>query len=222
MIENNTIYLIKWSESYSRELDSKKLLCTNDERDYGGKFKKINDKTAYLLGRSYIRQFCSEILEISPSLLPISKDVYGRPFLENYANKLDFNISHSDSMLAIGVSTVGKIGVDLEKIKPLDLHEIETFLTEDETFYIKKSDSLKLEILFQTWTSIEAYSKLLGVGLDSQIKNRNFVPINKNQVQIINNRKPIYISSYKFDQYMLSIAKEKSEIEFKIIKLFLA
>lgn len=217
----NTIFLIKWDESYPKKIDSEELFCTKEEVRHGGKFRRNDDKVAYLLGRSNVRQICSDVLGVSPASLSISKNSYGRPFLTDYAKVIDFNISHSGSMLAIGVSTEGKIGIDLEMIKSLDIKELNSFFTNEETEYIENSNSDKIERLLQVWTSIEAYSKLLGIGLNMQIKNRHFITINKNQAQIRNDQRPVYINSYKINQYILSIAKEKKETKFEITERLL-
>ncbi|MFA7243848.1 MAG: 4'-phosphopantetheinyl transferase superfamily protein [Patescibacteria group bacterium] len=216
---NIEVLIISWSESYAQQIDSVQLHCTDEEKERGKKFKKETDRAAYLLWCSYIREACSKMIGISPALISISRDNYGRPFLTDYSNKIDFNISHSGSKLAIGISTDGKIGVDLEKIIPIDIREIQKFFTREEMSYIDHSRTNKTQRLFQVWTSIEAYSKLLGIGLDKQIKKRIFTLLNKDQALIQHAGSPIFVNSFKCNKYILSVASKNRNFKVNLNKI---
>lgn len=94
------------------------------------------------------------------TLEDLSYNAFGRPQLNP---PVDFSISHSENAVICGMS-VQRIGVDLEKIKPIDLRDYERFLRPEEWEAI--TSSRQPERRFYTlWTQKEAVIKAVGEGL---------------------------------------------------------
>lgn len=132
--------------------------CKNDNR-YAG----------YTLARKMI----SEYLSVPESDIVFSVDKNGKP----YAVGLDvhFNISHSDGIAVCAVNDT-PVGIDIEKIRDIDLKIVNRVCTAEQAEYIGDS----VYKFFEVWTAKEAYVKCTGEGLKNlkaDISNGNFKKI---------------------------------------------
>ena len=102
-------------------------------------------------------------LNIENDNIVFGTNSYGKPFLENNKD-YHFNISHTHNMIAAAVSN-NPVGVDVEKVREIDLGIAKRFFTECELNYIEKYRNRTYERFFEIWTKKEAYIKYTGKGL---------------------------------------------------------
>lgn len=86
-----------------------------------------------------------------------------KPFIIN--SNLKFNLSHSNNTVALAISDEYNIGIDIERIRPLDMRLARRIANDIE---IKNIDSGK--DLISLWTKKEAFVKLNGDSIFSNIK----------------------------------------------------
>jgi 4'-phosphopantetheinyl transferase len=91
----------------------------------------------------------------------ISYTSFGRPYLKEHP--VDFNISHSGNIVACSVIRNGRIGIDIEKVDPVDFADYGFVLDTNEIDRIVNSASPLLDF-YQTWTFKEAVMKADGRG----------------------------------------------------------
>ena len=91
----------------------------------------------------------------------------GKPYLKNCP--YNFSISHSGDYVAVAVSKA-QIGVDIEKIRELDLKIINQISSEKDLEYFDNSSDKK-DTFFKIWTFKEAFVKKTGEGISSKIKD---------------------------------------------------
>jgi 4'-phosphopantetheinyl transferase len=91
----------------------------------------------------------------------ISSTAYGRPFLHD---PIDFNISHSGEYVVCAVTDRGRIGIDIEQIRPVALKDFERVLRPEEREGIARSDK-PYDHFFTYWTMKESVIKAHGKGL---------------------------------------------------------
>ncbi|MNP30218.1 4'-phosphopantetheinyl transferase sfp [compost metagenome] len=91
---------------------------------------------------------------------------YGKPLLNNHPN-IGFNISHSGDWIAMIWGNDGEyLGIDVEEVKPMDLHFATNLFTPQENQLLSsKLGDVQLDYFFQLWTLKESYVKALGKGL---------------------------------------------------------
>ena len=114
-----------------------------------------------------------EDLDIDPSL---GRDQYGRPFFIN-ENRIDFNISHSNSLVACALcisesaNEKARIGIDCEEIYKKDPTSLaERFFTAEEADIIRNSNDPKYTFT-RMWTQKEAYLKYKGTGITEPLNS---------------------------------------------------
>ena len=95
----------------------------------------------------------------------------GRPFLKN--SSLFVSMSHSEEKAVCAVSEK-EIGIDIERIKPINSALIDRVCTRNEMRYVmpqigEKAATIEnravLERFYEVWTAKEAYFKKMGTGI---------------------------------------------------------
>lgn len=126
--------------------------------------KKRNERIAAdHLKRKALSEYCG----VNPQDIEFGVSEKGKP----YAAALDvhFNLSHSAGIVVCAVSDK-VIGIDIEKIKPVNPKAAGRFACHDELEYISSHENG----FFEIWTLKEAYFKCIGSGLGSDIKSVYF------------------------------------------------
>uniref|UniRef100_A0A7N0UA72 holo-[acyl-carrier-protein] synthase n=1 Tax=Kalanchoe fedtschenkoi TaxID=63787 RepID=A0A7N0UA72_KALFE len=124
-------------------------------------------KKSALLARTLVRTTIARYQinsEISPSSLKFRKNIYGKPEVDwqhgdnRNQSALHFNLSHTSSLIACGVTSDSPIGIDVEEIQRRLTRDILSFacryFTPDEVEYlsaISDSEVQKRELL-KLWT----------------------------------------------------------------------
>jgi len=126
------------------------------------KYRFEEDKLRSVVGKILLKNLLIEEGYQADILNHIEIDKYQRPFLNN---KIDFNISHSGDYVVCAISKNNRIGIDIEKIVPLNILDFEYVLTKDELRQLL-SDPDALNQFYAIWTKKEAVMKANGKGLE--------------------------------------------------------
>ena len=113
----------------------------------------------YVIGRLLLQRGLED-MGLDSDLDKIEIQENGKPVLSG----VHFNISHSDHQVICGFSKEGRLGVDLEKIKPIDFEDFISMFSEHEWAAINGSDD-PLRIFYWFWTRKESIIKALGLTL---------------------------------------------------------
>ena len=100
------------------------------------------------------------------SIPDIIKNEHGKPVFAPPGDNVHFNISHSGDFVVMAVGD-HPVGVDVERVGRAKDHMklAERFYYEHEVLRVKNSDYGEREF-YRIWTFREAFSKLVGVGLN--------------------------------------------------------
>ncbi|KAL5717417.1 hypothetical protein ACHQM5_010422 [Ranunculus cassubicifolius] len=131
-----------------------------------------------LLARALVRTTLSRYTDslITPSSFKFKKNTFGKPEVDwqSYKNwdlpLLQFNLSHTASLIACGVTSNMAIGIDVEEKERKTMHNLlslaRRYFSSDEIEYLNKiTDSeIQSQEFIKLWTLKEAYVKALGTG----------------------------------------------------------
>ena len=143
------------------------------------RLKREKSQIHSLIGYKLVQYALSENGFSISYLLNIEFEKEGKPFIPDTFN---FNISHSENIVVCSISSK-KIGVDIEKIRKINVENMTPFLTTQE--YNKLLNSRNTDIEFANiWTKKEAFVKAIGKGMSINFANIN---ISNNKISYLNN-----------------------------------
>ena len=123
----------------------------------------------------------------------------GKPYIKN--SNIYYNISHSENYVICAISN-HPIGIDIEKIRLINLSTINQYTTSLEKDYISNDSTRALEI----YTTKEAYIKCIG----SNILHIKEVHLNPHLKKLLNNNNYTFKTNYNtIKDYIISICEEK-------------
>jgi 4'-phosphopantetheinyl transferase len=128
------------------------------------RFIRIERQRQFVLGRALLRQSIAKTLNLMPDILRFSEQKNNVPLLEYpiYPN-LFFSISHSRYWVACAISTIAKIGVDIEFLDPnRDIAALieHIFDAENSQLLEQLPEAQKVQAFYQLWSIKEARFKL--------------------------------------------------------------
>lgn len=175
------IWLTFLNDIQTDELWSRyKLLLSEQEEQQRKQFHFDRDRSRYLVTRALVRTVLSKYAPLEPLEWTFSSNRYGKPKISNIhslAQKISFNISHTDGLIMVGVTLDNAIGVDTENTQKIKAPKegLESILAPQEIQSLSQLPSADYPSAFFTyWTLKEAYIKARGEGLSLPLQNIRF------------------------------------------------
>ncbi len=123
---------------------------------------------------------------------------YGKPISDN----VYFNVSHSHYLVGLVIDNV-PVGIDIEKIRPVDKKLSDYVSDELEKNYIHDDQSF-----YEIWTNKEALVKCVGTGIKMKMNTIPGLPINNKREYQGN----IYFNkTIKHGDFIITISRQKDE-----------
>jgi len=146
------------------------------EQQRAAAFKFEVDRQHYQAAHNWLRQLLSRYADVPPAKWYFSDNTYGKPFIANPSyTHLQFNLSHTQGLIACAIRRDHAVGVDVEGHKVMhDLAALANYsLAQRERDYVfANTDSYQQQQRFFTcWTLKEAYIKALGMGLSCPLQH---------------------------------------------------
>jgi 4'-phosphopantetheinyl transferase len=143
---------------------------TLDECDWTLRFARARDRRSFVVTRAALRRVLARELGVGATDLALRRSDRGkleiaRLLLPCYP---EFSVSHADGLGLIALARKGAIGIDVERIRPLD--DIEAIAAKAFGYAVAERLSRLLEparglAFFRCWTAGEAFAKATGVGI---------------------------------------------------------
>ena len=166
-------YYMPISTSHFSKKEQNLLRFVSDERKAAIDRVRFDDSKMLSLYSALLSRYAiSELTGLDNSSLVFSKSEHGKPFLSGHDN-IDFNISHTKGMILASVTDKGKVGVDVERIRPLKYNIMKRCFHPDEISFVERLNDDRH--FFEIWTKKEAYTKYLGTGLAFDITSVNML-----------------------------------------------
>ena len=182
---------MKWYKYDIRDLTNAEYqkwysLMRVDKQQRVDRFRFPDDKKRTVVGEMLARKAIAEWCDVASESIVFDVNEYGKPFAIGL--DVEFNISHSGDLVVCAIDD-NPIGIDVEKIRPMDLSVAKRICSDNELRYLfdckldesnfcYTTDIKTLARFFELWTAKEAYSKSMGGSLcfvDTQsIEYKNF------------------------------------------------
>jgi 4'-phosphopantetheinyl transferase len=157
------------------EKDAANCLSKN-ELQHAETIKNKTVRQQQLASRSSLRKVLAYYLNMECKDVPVRRTEFGKPYLAEPG--YFFNLSHSAERLAIAVSNIGELGLDIEQVrhrKNLPALARRCFSTEELSYWQNMNADEQVRQFYQFWTAKEALVKATGrgiaLGLDQVVIN---------------------------------------------------
>ncbi len=143
---------------------------SQEERDAASRFRFSGHRLNYIFAHGVLRDILCRYMNCPAQDILFRRNSNGKPFLIQRRGRIPllFNMSHSGSVVLVGVASECNIGVDLEEIRPLtefiDIARY-NFAPEECTFIMNHAPEDRQRAFLRCWTRKEAYIKAAGNGL---------------------------------------------------------
>lgn len=154
-------------------LASSRALLAPDEQARADRYRFAADSRRYTVTRGALRRILSGITSLAPETLTFDYDAHGKPSLaaRHTTSPVNFNVSHAGDLALIAVAAGRVIGVDVERLRPVDQMDDlvrQTFTMRERAAFVQMPLDRRRRAFFEVWTRKEAVLKALGVGLSRE------------------------------------------------------
>jgi 4'-phosphopantetheinyl transferase len=149
-------------------------MLSEDEQIRANRIRNPLGSRRYVAARGILRCLLGAYLDLAPGKLVFQYGSHGKPALSGGLEKtISFNLSHSEDLAFYGFAKGLQIGVDIEKIRPLDdlyaMANIVLSSAECNDLSVRIGAD-KLNQFYNLWTCKEAVLKMTGYGFSFPMK----------------------------------------------------
>jgi 4'-phosphopantetheinyl transferase len=158
-------------------------LLNDAEKEQEPRFYFARDRRRYLVTRALVRTVLSRYAAVDPAEWVFSTNAYGRPEIDKAeidnaeAKELSFNISHTHSMIVLGVTRKRALGVDVENFRArnVSMGIADRYFAPQEVTVLNAAPEHEQQYrFFEYWTFKESYIKARGMGLSLPLDKFSF------------------------------------------------
>ena len=197
------LFSAKISDSFTKSTAQKVLHALPLAKQQAlAKIKLENAFTSSLAGYALLQEALQRLGKENPALADIIFPKQGKPF---FPQGPDFNISHAHDRVVCAISTDVQVGIDIEKVAPLNNYQLKNYFNEEELAYIHQ-DKLRF---YEVWTKKEAILKAAGNPGLTQAREIKFYGLYAVFMQI-----KWHLYAFDWDNYRIAVASsQEQEVE---------
>ncbi len=203
-----------WSWSLASDLlggAAAEAVLSDDEKARQQRFVSADLRRRFLAAHAGLRLALGRHLGLDPRALSFEANEFGKPRLKG-SWPGDFNLSHSGDRAVLAVSDDSKVGIDLERIRPIEhLDLAKRYFHPNEVAAIEapRDPEAQRRAFFLIWTLKEAVVKAIGVGLSIPLDTFE-VSIAASQPTLVlapqRAQRTCWLQSTTLENYCLSLA----------------
>lgn len=179
-LTNNQIDV--WQTSLSlfeqnNALSELETLLTASDKQQISMLKRAPERKVKTVSRAFLRAVLAKYTGLQPTEIEFRQGLHGKPEIANAGYQLEFNLSHSDNVLACVICKDKPVGIDIERIRfKRNLKAlVKSLFSESEYDEFEALSELKQEQYFyDRWTLKESLIKATGKGLTTKLSNVSF------------------------------------------------
>lgn len=184
---NLNIYLLNYNDISLEDLLASKYFTDADRLSF--EEYKLESVKKEKIASMYLKNKYIGSYYLNENSKPLSKEKF-------------FNISHSHGYIALVIDTA-PVGIDIEKIRPVD-NELKNYISNElERQYIRDEQSF-----YEIWTNKEALVKANGLGIKQKVNTIIGLPINGVREFL---DKAYYNKTIKYLDYVISVSREGND-----------
>jgi 4'-phosphopantetheinyl transferase len=154
-----------------------RYLLSPAERARSDRFRFEHDRRDFAAAHALLRHALTEHEGAPASSWSFEEGVHGKPCLTPGQSALEFNLAHTNGLVACVLTHVGPVGVDVESLgRAVDGDDIaERYFSPPEIAGFQELAGVERATRFiELWTLKEAYLKAIGAGLSNPLNDFGF------------------------------------------------
>jgi 4'-phosphopantetheinyl transferase len=164
------LWLCRLDALFSKSEDFFARILSKEEQKRAGGITSEAVRRRFVVTRAELRIVLAGYVEAEPRTLQFRYGAQGKPYLTSPPKdkQLHFSVSHSGEFALYGISSLGDLGVDIERInKRRDVEQIaRRFFTAQENATLQAlSSEARREAVYSLWCRKEAHAKAVGCGI---------------------------------------------------------
>ncbi len=156
-----------------------------------------------MFGELLVRKKLNEIINEEYEEIKFSYNKYGKPKIDHLG--YHFNISHSGEYVFCGIDEA-EIGIDIEKMKEIDMGISKYVFTKDELKFLGKDSSKLNDTFYRLWVMKESIIKAKGEGFSTDV-----LKITMNVSDEITRYLNLFVKEYAMNDYKLAVCSHVNE-----------
>lgn len=138
------------------------------------RYRHEDDRLRSLTGGMLAQVYAAERWGLFGKRFAPIRSRYEKPILVGHP--FHYNVSHSGVWVVSAFAEHAAVGIDVEKIRPIDIELSDCFFSKKETFNLRlQPEPLQLSYFYKLWTLKESYIKAKGEGLSIPLDTFSFV-----------------------------------------------
>lgn len=124
-------------------------------------------RARFAAARLAVKYTAAAALALDPGDIDLAYRLGGRPYLRGF-DQIDVSLTHTDELIAVGISRLGRIGVDTEpagRRMSFELMQDHVCTFDEKQELAALSEQEQSAAMLRLWTLKEAYTKAIGQGL---------------------------------------------------------
>ena len=141
-------------------------LLSPDEVQRADRFHFPIHRQRFIIARATLRRILSLYMGLEPEEIVFEYGPHSKPYLQDKAFDLQFNLSHSHDIAVYALTKQAEIGVDIEKIEDFKEDIAKRFFSPEEVAQLMQLPAEeKCSAFYTIWACKEAVIKTFGKGL---------------------------------------------------------
>ena len=212
----NLIYLSKINPELPQDKFNALLQnISKENRERCQRFRFKEDALRTLYGELMVRYVLGCRFSLKNEDIEFSRNAARKPFIKDCP--IHFNISHAGDFVVCAFSEQ-EIGIDIEKIKDIDLDIAQRFFHQQEyDDLLAQQKPAQLDYFYSLWTLKESYLKWLGTGLSTPLDSFCFNIADMKITCVDKNRKETpFFKQFYVEGYKLSVCSMVNDFPDKV------
>lgn len=140
-------------------------VLSRSELERAQRFARPALRRRYVAAHAFVRLLLADHLDARPETIAFVYSDHGKPSIDGAA--IRFNLAHSDGVALVGVGVDCELGVDVERVRPLEVESLASGAcsTVEQARLAASPADERPAIFLRLWTAKEAYLKATGAGL---------------------------------------------------------
>ncbi len=150
------------------------------ERERLARFRAEPQARLFVVGRILLRRQLAQRLGCAPAALRFRLNPAGKPQLDGeHAGALDFNLSHTGTLLALAISSAGPVGVDIDshgRRNRIDALARRFCSPREQALLARLPEAEQRHRFMEMWALKEAFLKARGRGMEWPLSHFSGLP----------------------------------------------